>query len=265
MAKVLAISSHVVRGAVGLAATVPALQSLGHEVWALPTVLLSSRPGLGRLVKRDVPAAELADMLSALEADGCWPSLDAVLTGYFASQECAVAAAKTVAAIKAAKPGIPVLVDPVVGDAGRLYVAQATAEAIRDALLPLATIATPNLFELAWLTGTPSQSPQKAEEAARRLGLPTVIITSASETETGVATLLVAPGRHVERTMPKRAGIPNGAGDLFAGLFLGNLLNGGSDEEVLDASLADLDRVLGASAGRDVLQLAALNEHARER
>ena len=62
MAKVLAISSHVVRGAVGLAATVPALQSLGHEVWALPTVLLSSRPGLGRLVKHDVPAAELANL-----------------------------------------------------------------------------------------------------------------------------------------------------------------------------------------------------------
>jgi pyridoxine kinase len=57
MAKVLAISSHVVRGHVGLAATVPALQYLGHEVWALPTVLLSSRPGLGRLAKRDMPAA----------------------------------------------------------------------------------------------------------------------------------------------------------------------------------------------------------------
>ena len=143
--------------------------------------------------------------------------------------------------------------------------AQATAEAIRDALLPLATIATPNLFELGWLTGTPSRSPQETEQAARRLGPPTVIVTSASETETDVATLLVAPGRHVERTMPKRAGIPNGAGDLFAGLFLGNLLNGCSDEAALDASLADLDRVLEASAGRDVLQLAALNEHPRAR
>ena len=261
MAKVLAISSHVVRGHVGLAATVPALQYLGHEVWALPTVLLSSRPGLGRLAKRDVPAAELADMLSALEVDGCWPSLDGVLTGYFSSPQGVVAAAEAVRRIKAAKPGIPVLVDPVVGDAGRLYVAQATGEAIRDALLPLATIATPNLFELSWLTGTPSRSSQETEQAARRLGPPTVIVTSASETETGVATLLAAPGRHVERVMPKRAGIPNGAGDLFAGLFLGNLLNGGSDEEALDASLADLDRVLAASAGRDVLQLAALNEY----
>ena len=85
MAKVLAISSHVVRGHVGLDATVPALQWLGHEVWALPTVIVASRPGLGRMARHDLPAAELAGMLAALEADGCWPSLDAVLTGYFAS------------------------------------------------------------------------------------------------------------------------------------------------------------------------------------
>ena len=60
MARVLAISSHVVRGTVGLAATVPALQWLGHEVWALPTVLLASRPGLGRFVRHEVPAPDLA-------------------------------------------------------------------------------------------------------------------------------------------------------------------------------------------------------------
>jgi pyridoxine kinase len=265
MAKVLAISSHVVRGHVGLDATVPALQHLGHEVWALPTVIVASRPGLGRSVKRDMPAADLADMLSALEADGCWPTLDAVFTGYFPSQECVAAAAQAIAGIKAAKPGIPVLVDPVIGDAGRLYVALATAEAIRDALLPLATVATPNLFELSWLTGTPSRNPKETVQAARRLGPPHVIVTSASTTEIVVGALLVAPDMYVERETPKRAGIPNGAGDLFAGLFLGHLLNDCSDEAALDASLATLDRVLAASAGRDVLQLAALNKRPHER
>ena len=85
MARILAISSHVVRGHVGLAATVPALQSLGHEVWALPTVLLASRPGLGRLQRYELPQPDLAAMLEALEADGCWPTLDAVFTGYFPS------------------------------------------------------------------------------------------------------------------------------------------------------------------------------------
>jgi pyridoxine kinase len=248
----------VVRGHVGLDATVPALQRLGHEVWALPTVLLSSRPGLGHPVKREVSPTDLAEMLAALEADGCWPSLDAVLAGYFAAPQSVLVAAQAIGRIKAAKPGITVLVDPVIGDAGRLYVAPAIAEAIRDTLLPLATIATPNLFELGWLTGTTPNHPAEVVQAARHLGPTTVVVSSASETATIVATLLVGKDDRIQRETLKRAVIPNGAGDLFAGLFLGHSLNGHSGEATLDASLADLDRVLAASAGRDVLQLAAL-------
>jgi pyridoxal/pyridoxine/pyridoxamine kinase len=69
--------------------------------------------------------------------------------------------------------------------------------------------------------------------------------------------LLVGPDKSIEREMRKRADVPNGAGDLFAGLLLGHWLNGSTSEAILDASLADLDRVLAASAGRNVLELAA--------
>ena len=133
-------------------------------------------------------------------------------------------------------PDVLVLVDPVFGDAGRLYVAQATAEAIRDALLPLATIATPNLFELP---GSPARSPTLRRmtwrRARARLGPATVVVTSASQTPAAVATLLVDE-KCIERASPRRIGIPNGAGDLFAGLFLGYLLNGCPGEAALDAS-----------------------------
>ena len=258
MAKVLAISSHVVRGQVGLAATVPALQWLGHKAWALPTVVVASRPGLGRLVKRDVPGTELAAMLAALEADGCWPMLDAVVTGYFVTPDAVAAAAQAIARIMAANPNAIVLVDPILGDAGRLYVAQETAEAIRRELLPLAGIATPNLFELQWLAGGTARDLGDVEQAARRLGPATVVITSAAETATSVATLLVSRGVRIERMVPRRAGLPKGPGDLLAGLLLGHLLNRRAMEAALDASLGDLDRVLAASAGRDVLQLSAL-------
>jgi pyridoxine kinase len=260
MAKVLAISSHVVRGHVGLDATVPALQRLGHEVWPLPTVLVASRPGLGRLAKHEFPAESLGAMLAALEADGCWTSLGAVITGYFPSATAVLAVARAIARIKARRPELPVLIDPVVGDAGRLYVSQPTAEAIRDALLPMATIATPNLFELSWLTGWDLRSPAQVAACARQLGPPTVVVTSVRQTASVVATLLVGKDKRLEREMRKRDDVPNGAGDLFAGLFLGHWLNGSTAEAVLDASLADLDRVLAASAGRDVLELAALHQ-----
>jgi pyridoxine kinase len=266
MAKVLAISSHVARGHVGLAATVPALQRLGHEVWALPTVLLASRPGMGRLARTEMPPADLAAMLATLEADGCWAALDAVLTGYFPSPQSVAAAAAAVRSIKDAAPAIPVLVDPIVGDAGRLYVAEATAAAIRDQLLPLATIATPNRFELAWLrgglgvglSGDAAAGLADVVSAARRLGPETVVVTSAAETEGSISTLLVTADRTVARLSARHDHIPNGAGDLLAGLFLGHSLTGLELEAVLDSTLADLDRVLAASAGRDVLELSAL-------
>jgi pyridoxine kinase len=208
MANVLAISSHVARGRVGLAASVPALQRIGHEAWALPTVLLASRPGLGRLARSDVPSADLAAMLAALEADGCWASLGAVLTGYFPSPDSVRVAAAAIRRIKQAMPEVPVLVDPIIGDAGRLYVAEPIAGAIRDELLPLATIATPNLFELRWLIGVAAGGVSDRVEAARRLGPPTVVVTSSAETHDGVATLVVAGAAVIERTLPRRADIP---------------------------------------------------------
>jgi len=263
MAKVLTISSHVVRGHVGLGATVPALQHLGHEVWPLPTVVLASRPGLGRLAKHELPHEELAAMLAALEADGCWASLGAVLTGYFPSATAVSVVARAIATIKVARPELVVLIDPVVGDAGRLYVTEPTAQAIRDQLLPLATIATPNLFELSWLTGSDVRCPAEVTVSARQLGPPTVVVTSARLTAGSVATLLVSKDRQIEQETRKRHQVPNGAGDLFAGLFLGHWLNAASaSEAALTGSLVDLDRVLAASAGRDVLKLAALDGEA---
>jgi pyridoxine kinase len=261
MARVLAISSHVVRGHVGLDATVPGLQALGHEVWSLPTVTFASRPGLGRMARLDPAAADLAALLAALEADGCWAGLDAVLTGYFPSANTVEVAADAVARIKSTSARVRVLVDPVLGDAGKLYVAPDTAAAIRDRLLPLADIATPNLFELGWLSGGAADR-AGIIAAARRLGPATVVVTSALETVGGVTTLLVTPVDAVEHCERGLANIPNGAGDLFAGLLLGHLLIKPSLEAALSASLADLDTVLAASAGKPVLDLAALPERA---
>jgi pyridoxine kinase len=258
MGRILAISSHVARGHVGLAATVPALQSLGHEVWALPSVILASRPGMGRLVRYALPAVDLAALLAGLEADGCWAQLDAVFTGYFPSPQSVAAAAAAIGRVRQAKPGVLVCVDPILGDAGGLYVPAETAAAIRDELLPLATLATPNLFELCWLTGGAAVSGAQVAAAARRLPVPTVAVTSAELTEAAVTTVLLTESGVRRGTTPRRAGLPNGAGDLFAGLLLGHLVAGEAAEDAFAASLGALDVVLKASQHRPTLQLAAL-------
>ena len=165
MARILAISSQVVFGPVGLNCIVPALQSQGHEVMALPTILLSNHPGLGKPEGRATAASEMSAMLRALKNLGAFEQIDAIITGYFASAEQVEMIASLIAEINCSI----VLVDPVLGDHGKLYVPETTALAIGRKLLPLATIITPNAFELSWLSGSTVYNVEEAVAAARKL------------------------------------------------------------------------------------------------
>ena len=63
--RILALSSQVAFGHVGLSAAVPVLQRLGHSVTALPTVMLSNHPGWPHVAGRRVPVADLDSMIDA--------------------------------------------------------------------------------------------------------------------------------------------------------------------------------------------------------
>ena len=120
-------------------------------------------------------------MLAALEADGCWPSLDARARPAISPRRRAyVAAAQAIAAHQGGKAGHP---------RARRSRPRRRRPALRgarrrprrsgDALLPLATIATPNLFELSWLSGALPNDADEAAPRARALGPATVVVTSA--------------------------------------------------------------------------------------
>ncbi len=106
--------------------------------------------------------------------------------------------------------------------------------------------------------GDPAGDHADPIEPARRLGPQTVVVTLASQTRDAVSTLLVTETEAVEHWSARQSGIPNGAGDLCAGLLLGHLLRRPCPPRVLLAAIAELERVLAASAGRPVLDLAAL-------
>ena len=69
---VIVISSHVMRGSVGNRAAVFALETLGHQVWALPTIVLPWHPGHGRSTR--LTFAE-ADFEAAID-DEPLPAID---------------------------------------------------------------------------------------------------------------------------------------------------------------------------------------------
>lgn len=255
---VIVISSHVARGSVGNRAAVFALEYVGHPVWAVPTVVLPWHPGHGRATRIVPPAAEFAALLKDLEGARWLGEVGGVLTGYLGDARQAEAAAALVRAVKARNPGAVYVCDPICGDLGDLYVPEPVAASIRDRLLPLADIATPNRFELEWLTGTRLDDLGSTVAAARRAGPPAMLVTSAPATISGgIGNLLVTPTEALlaeHRVIDKP---PKGLGDLTAALFLARLLAGQPAGEALQSTTASVYEVLARTAGRggDELQL----------
>lgn len=156
MARVLALSSHVGFGTVGLSVTVPALKALGHEVVALPTIVLSNHPGYPHTAGDKIPAVHLEKMLEALDANGWLRDTAAVFTGYLPTPSHVVAACSAIRLVRAGNASARIVCDPIFGDDPEgLYLDGATAAAMRQHLLPICDLATPNRFELAWLSGKP--------------------------------------------------------------------------------------------------------------
>lgn len=248
---VIAISSHVARGAVGNRSIVNALETFGFPVWAVPTVLLPYHPGHGRATRIEPDPALFGPFLDDLLASKWIGETGAIITGYMANAAQAIKVGEFVAAARKANPRLVYLCDPVTGDTNGLYVAEATAAAIRDHLLPQADIATPNLFELGWLAGGERPGDAVAAvAAARRLGPAMVLVTSAPAYMRGnTANLLVERDSATLAEHRLVNGPGNGSGDLVAGLFLALLLSGSAPVEALEKVSASIFEIM-SRAGR---------------
>lgn len=257
MATVLCISSQVVRGYVGGSAARAALERLGHEVWLLPTVILSNHPGHPRCSGEQVPTGRLTAMLDALAANGWLEEVDAVLTGYMPGTEQAGFAAMAVRHLRELNPGATVLCDPIMGDVpGGLYVDEAVAAAQKDELVAGAGLVTPNAFELGWLTGMTVDGEAAARTAAAGLSPRTVLATSIpGRGEEEISNLLCKDGRAWVARVPRRDFAPHGTGDLMAALFLARLLEGAEAPAALAAATAGVEAALDADGAHDELRL----------
>ncbi len=84
--------------------------------------------------------------------------------------------------VKAANPAAVYACDPVMGNArSGCFVAPEIPDLLRDRVVPVADIITPNQFELGFLTGTePStlESTLASADLARAMGPSTVLVTS---------------------------------------------------------------------------------------
>ncbi|MCK6065344.1 MULTISPECIES: pyridoxal kinase PdxY [Microbacterium] len=224
--KILSIQSAVAYGHVGNSAAVFPLQRIGVEVLPVYTVNFSNHTGYGAWRGPLIDPVDVAAVITGIEERGVFPQIDAVLSGYQGGVGIGDVIVEAVGRVKAANPDALYACDPVMGNAkSGCFVAPAIPELLRERVVPVADIITPNQFELGFLTGTEPdtlESTLDSVDAARAMGPRTILVTSVErpDREPETIEMLVADdsGAWIVQTplLPMKA---NGSGDVTAALF----------------------------------------------
>jgi pyridoxine kinase len=261
---VISIQSQVAFGHVGNSAAVFPLQMHGIDVIAVPTTLLSNRPGYPTIRGRVLEAQLVADLLLGIEERGAVEACDMILSGYLGSPDIATLVADFVIRAKARNPNLLYCCDPVLGDRDRgLFVQVDIPPLVRERLSPLADIITPNHFEFETLVGARAGTRADMIAQAQTLlarGPSTVVITSAelSDTPDGeIETLAVEKAQSWRVRTPKLPISPSGTGDLFAALFAAARVQGKDTQHALGHAASAIYAVLErtAAAGTEEMRI----------
>ncbi|TRX90178.1 hypothetical protein FHL15_008906 [Xylaria flabelliformis] len=176
----------VVSGHVGNKIAVFVLQSLGCDVAALNTVQFSNHTGYRRVKGTKLTAQEITDLWDGLKQSHL-DDFDMMLSGYVPGAPGVEAVGRIAMELKAnaaSKPGSFFWVlDPVMGDNGKIYVAEDVVPAYRS-LIHHADLILPNQFEAELLSGVAITDFASLERAIEVLhdtyNVPHIVITSVS-------------------------------------------------------------------------------------
>ena len=224
--KILSIQSAVAHGHVGNSAAVFPLQRIGVEVVPVPTVNFSNHTGYGAWRGPLIPPPDVAEILLGVQERGVFPQIDAVLSGYQGGVGIGDVIIDAVRRVKAENPAAVYACDPVMGNAkSGCFVAPEIPDLLRDRVVPVADIITPNQFELGFLTGTePADlgSTLASADLARAMGPATVLVTSVERPDRAEGTIEMLVVDDTGAWLVSTPHLPfkaNGSGDVTAALF----------------------------------------------
>lgn len=261
---VISIQSQVVHGHVGNSAAVFPMQAEGVAVAAVPTALLSNHPHYPTMRGTILDAGLVAELLHGVEERGLVDRAAVLLTGYLGSPAIAEHVARFAATARECNPNLVYLCDPVMGDDDLgVFVADGMLEIFRDRLVPLATLITPNQFELELLAASKARDPEgllAASEAIAGDGHRAVIATGCTLADTPagqIETILSDAGTLTRIATPRLPIRPCGTGDLLTGLIAAHLAKGSPVRASLQYAVARTFAVLERTqqAGADEMCL----------
>ncbi|MGI9401553.1 MAG: bifunctional hydroxymethylpyrimidine kinase/phosphomethylpyrimidine kinase [Rhizobiaceae bacterium] len=267
---IISISSQVARGSVGNRASAFAFGTLGFPAWIVPTVILPYHPGHGKATRIEIDTGQLEKLLSDLEDSPWIEEVGAITTGYIANQEQVGVIAEFISNIRAINPDILYLCDPVIGDSKGLYISEPTAHEIRNKLLPKASLATPNIYELAWLTEqdeltTHAEIADGAKQMADNMhpmsasgpfpGTMAVATSTPGLMRGNIGNLLIHGKKTILAEHKRLPGPGSGAGDLFSAILLATLLDENNVEISLQRAASSVFEVMAGAVKRNDSEL----------
>ena len=240
MKQVLSIQSSVAAGFVGNTVAGPVLTALGQHPMLVDTVMLAAHPGYGKraggAVPDDILAAVLDGILSLTDTSG----INIVTSGYLGSAAQVAGIAAFVDGWRDTTGGTYIL-DPVLGDGGRLYVAQEIADAMMAELLPQ------------------DDSARAAGDLIDRYGLKAVVTTGVTgDGRTGDLLVTADNGTRWQAAGDAGKNVAGG-GDLLTALLAGMLNLGCQLPDAFKAASHTAQSIIAASPdGRDLALLESL-------
>ena len=268
--KILSIQSAVAYGHVGNSAAVFPLQRIGVEVLPVYTVTFSNHTGYGAWRGPLIAPDDVRDVITGIEERGAFPQVDAVLSGYQGGAGIANVIVDAVARVKAANPDAVYACDPVMGNArSGCFVAPEIPVLLRDRVVPVADLITPNQFELGFLTGTQPRdldSTLAAVDLARAMGPRTVLVTSVERPDAPAGTLEMLAADDAGAWLVATPRLPlkaNGSGDVTAALFTAHYVMTGSAATALARTASSVFGLLEQTlaSGERELRLVEAQEH----
>ena len=267
--KILSIQSAVAYGHVGNSAAVFPLQRIGVEVLPVYTVNFSNHTGYGSWRGPLIAPEDVAAVISGIEERGVFGEIDVVLSGYQGGEGIGDVIIDAVRRVKAANPDAVYACDPVMGNAkSGCFVAPSIPILLRERVVPVADIITPNQFELGFLTGTEPDtiaSTLESADLARTMGPRTVLVTSVErpDREEGTIEMMAVDdrGAWIVQT-PKLPMKANGSGDVTAALFTAHYRRTGDADDALARTTSSVFDLLERThrSGERELQLVESQE-----
>ena len=261
MKQILSIQSAVTLGFVGNNVAAPVITHLGHQPLLVNSVTLAAHPGYGLIAGGPTPDATFTEILDALPALNALANIGAVITGYLGAPSQINAITNLIIQWQAAQPNGHYVLDPVLGDNGRIYVDDQLVSEMRDQLLPLASFLTPNQFELELLAKQPVTDVASATAAARQLlaqnpRLKGVVATGISGRDGRVHDCFVTRDDAIDLAYEKRPTGIAGGGDLLTVIFTSWLAAGQSFHASFTAASTQAHAIIDKSANH--LEIALL-------